>query len=474
MTPPIHVTWLAVVCGLLSSAGPSTSAEYAGHTEVGPTGKRLVEFVRSAEREAGFSGAVLAARDGKVIAAVAVGKVGDGSDKPLAVSSLFELASCSKPFTAIAVMRLVEDGKLQLEDPISKYLPGIPESCRAIIVRHLLQHTSGIPRTNSRGAGTDLAAVLPTFLEGGPRNPPGEKHEYWNQGYALLSEVIARASGKSYIRYLRDEIFKPAGMNHTCFTGNRVPRGVLVATGKSQSGRDRSALDHPYGEYGFQYRGMGGIVTNIIDLWKWDRALADGRLLKTESIAEMTRPGDQGYALGWRVAKLEDGSTVHEHTGSVRGFLASLRREPAHDGCLFVLANSDDSQPFDLVKNGCEQILAGKEPSLKSPKPVDPTLAEALLGEYRDSKERSLTISHEGNLLRAWINWHGPITRGYFNAGDGDKLSYDAMKPSSPSGFERMNEIAVERDQSGHVTAVIITDLNPPLRFVRIVEDRAN
>jgi CubicO group peptidase (beta-lactamase class C family) len=461
---------LVSLTSVVLGAGSTAFAKYEGFTAVGPTGEQIVEFVRSAEREFGFSGAVLAARDGKVIAAIAVGKVGDGSEKPLAVSSLFELASCSKPFTAVAVMKLVEEGKLQLDDPISKFLPGIPDSCQAITVRHLLQHTSGIPGSNSRGAGTDLAAVLPTFLEGGPRNPPGEKHEYWNQGYALLSEVIARASGKSYMRCLRDEIFKPAGMKHTCFNGNRPPRGVLVATGKSQSGRDRSALEHPYGEYGFQYRGMGGIVTNIIDLWKWDRALAAGKLLKTESIAEMTRPGDQGYALGWRVAKLEDGSTVHEHTGSVRGFLASLRREPAHDGCLFVLANSDASMPFNRVKSGCEQILAGKEVSLQGPEPIEPALAEALLGKYRDDQDRTLTVSREGKLLRAWIDWHGPITRGYFNPGDGDKLSYDFMKPSSPSGFQRMNEIEVERGSDGSITAVTISDLEPPLRFERVAK----
>lgn len=467
MEPSLRLSHRLLLTTLLCVTGPSACAKYEGFTAVGHSGEQIVEFVRAAEREFGFSGAVLAGRDGKVIAAVAVGKVGDGSDKPLTVSSLFELASCTKSFTAIAVMKLVEDGKLQLDDSIAKHLPGVPESCRAITVRHLLQHTSGIPGTNSRGTGTDLAAVLPMFLEGGPRTPPGEKHEYWNQGYALLSEVIARASGKSYMRYLRDKIFKPAGMKHTCFTGNRPPRGVLVATGKSQSGRDRSALEHPYGEYGFQYRGMGGIVTNIIDLWKWDRALADGKLLKTESIAEMTRPGDQGYALGWRVAKLEDGSTVHEHTGSVRGFLASLRRDPAHDGCLCVLTNSDDPMPFHRVKGGCEQILAGKEVSLQGPKPIEPALAEALLGKFRDSQDRTLTVSREGKLLRAWIDWHGPITRGYFNPGDGDKLSYDFMKPSSPNGFERMNEIAVERDAGGGVSAVTIVDLEPPLRFER-------
>jgi hypothetical protein len=90
--------------------------------------------------------------------------------------------------------------------------------------------------------------------------------------------------------------------------------------------------DHPYGEYGFQYRGMGGLVTNLIDLWRLDRTLASGELLDSKSLEEMTRPGKAGYALGWRIKKIDSGAIVHEHTGKVRGFLASIQRNPSSDG----------------------------------------------------------------------------------------------------------------------------------------------
>ena len=268
---PVAVTcWLCVAAGLWGSA----AAGYEGFTQVGETGEAIVAFVRQEHEATGFSGAVLAGRDGKVIAAVGVGSLGDGSGDPIRVDTLFEIASCTKPFTAVAVMKLAEAGRLALDDPISQHLPGVPSDCQAITVRHLLQHTSGIPGANSRGGGEDLAKVLPTFLEGGPRTKPGERHEYWNQGYALLSEVIARASGQSYTAYMRGEILKPCKMQNTRFTGHRPPRSVSVATGVSSRGANRSALEHPYGEYGFQYRGMGGLVTNLIDLWRWDRSLS--------------------------------------------------------------------------------------------------------------------------------------------------------------------------------------------------------
>lgn len=463
----IRSTWFATIAGLLFTCGSHMATGYEGYTQVGEQGRRIVEFVHSAHRDAGFSGAVLAAEHGKIIAALAVGTVGDGSGTPLEVTSLFEIGSCTKPFTAITVMRLVEQGELGLDDSIADHLPGVPEPCHAITVRHLLQHTSGIPGTNSQGRGTDLAKVLPTFLAGGPRTTPGERHEYWNQGYALLSEVIARASGKSYIRCCRNEIFKPCQMQNSRFTGQRPPNDVLVATGKSITGRDRTALEHPYGEYGFQYRGMGGLVTNLVDLWRWDRTLAAGKLLSAESIEEMTRPGDANYALGWRIKQLESGATVHEHTGSVRGFLASIRRNPDDNGCLFVLANSDASLPFNIVRSGCEQLLEGKPASIRLPNALDESLVDQLVGTYRDTQNRTLTVSREGGPTRAWINWHGPISRGYLGATDSDTLSFQMVTSFDPIKFEPQNKIEVERNDQSDVTALTITDLDPPLRFAR-------
>jgi CubicO group peptidase (beta-lactamase class C family) len=452
-----------------------TAAGYDGFTEVGPMGKRIVAFVREAQESVGFTGVVFAADEGKVIAAVAVGNVGgntdDRSDTPLEVTSLFEIGSCTKPFTAIAVMQLVEAGKLNLDDSIAEHLPGIPESCRAITVRHLLQHTSGIPRTNSQGYGTDLAKVLPTFLAGGPKTTPGTRHEYWNQGYSLLSEVIAQASGKSYTAYCRESTFKPAKMQSSRFTGQRAPRGVLVTTGRSETGRDRTAFEHPYGEYGFQYRGMGGLVTSLVDLWKWDRALAAGALLESKSIKEMTTPGDGNYALGWRIKTLESGDVVHEHTGSVRGFLSSIRRNPSDDGCLFVLANSDASLPFNIVRAGCESLLEGGEVDLRLPRSVDSARVDALIGTYRDAKGRTLSVSREAGLTRAWINWHGPITRGYLGATDSEVLTLDMIKSYNPIRFESEGKIEVESHKSTGVTALTLLDLDPPLRFERVAED---
>lgn len=461
-----RTAWIATLSLAISFLVAAELAAYDGVIEEGPKGKKIVALVRKANKESGFTGAVLAAEKGKVIAAVAVGEV-DG--KPLEPTSLFEIASCTKPFTAVAVMKLVEEGKLSLDDPIAKHLPGIPADCQAITVRHLLQHTSGIPGENSQGAGTDLAAVLPTFLAGGPRTTPGEKHEYWNQGYAMLSEVIAQASGKPYTVYCREAIFKPCKMESTRFTGEKAPPKVLVAIGQSTRGAPRSALEHPYGEYGFQYRGMGGIATSLVDLWRFDRALKNGKLLKAESIDEMMKPGPDGYALGWRIVELDEGHAVQEHTGSVRGFLAAMRRDPKNDGALFILANNDDGEPFQLVKSECESALSGKKPvKVGKGKGLDAKLVGELAGEYRDAQGRTLAISDVDAYVKAVINWGGPETFGALKPGKGGEIDFDQLLSYPPLKTRPMNKMAVERDADGKVTGVTITDLEPPLTFERI------
>jgi CubicO group peptidase (beta-lactamase class C family) len=456
------IALLAAVSVALLAKPADAKPKYDGVIEEGAKGKRIVAAVREAHKEGGFTGAVLAAEKGKVIAAVAVGDV-DG--KPFDPSTLFEIASCTKSITAVAVLKLAEEGKLSLDDPISKHLPGVPENCQEITIRHLLQHTSGIPGGNYKGAGTDLATVLPTFLAGGPRTTPGEKHEYWNQGYSLLSEVIARASGKPYTEYCREAIFTPCKMTSTCFTGDEAPKKVAVAVGKSTTGASRSALDHPYGEYGFQYRGMGGVVTNLIDLWRFDRALKSGKLLNAASLAQMTLPGPDDYALGWRVVELDETHTVHEHTGKVRGFLASVRRDPERDGCLIVLANNDDDAPFDLVQAECESILAGAKPGAK--KGLDKKLAKELIGKYTDAKGRTMAITLVAGHVRATIDWFGPKTYCVVNPGKDGVLDLDQLISSPPLKMAPMNKLTVERDAEGKIASVTISDMAPPLKFDR-------
>lgn len=408
---------------------------------VGDRGFAVVDAVRAAEG-AGFRGVVLGARDGEVVALVASGRGADA----VSAGTVFEIASVTKQFTAAAVMKLVEDGRLGLDDPIAEHLPGVPEESRGITVRHLLQHTSGIPGSNSRGSGEDLAVVLPVFLAGGPRHEPGTHWEYWNQGYALVSEVIARASGEAYADYLRRALFEPAGMESTVFTGDDAPEGVRVAYGASRMGPGRSALEHPYGAYGFQYRGMGGVVSNAWDLWRWDRALAGEEVLSEASKEVLFEPGLNGYALGWFVSEGPHG-VVQRHGGGVRGFSAELRRYPDQDGLVVVLCAFDGYRASELA-DAVEAALFG-EPGAGGELSAE---LRPLVGRYAGTRGVELVVTPGASAddLKAVIKWgrRYPDTRAVMSiSGDtiimDDGHSKSTVTPEIVEGVAQRLSIAV-------------------------------
>lgn len=436
---------------------------------VGDRGKAIQQYVDELHQNLGFSGVVLVAREGKVIAEVARGTTNheqDGED--LTSKTLFEIASCTKPFTAIAILQLAEQGQLSLDDSIGKYLPNVPVHSKAITIRQLLSHTSGIPGTNTQGSGDNFNAVVPTFFKGGPKHTPGSHFEYWNQGYSVLSEVIAQVSGESYTETIRKNILQPCGMTKSCFTGDPQPNESTVAIGTSTYGKPRSALEHPYGSYGYQYRGMGGLVTNIEDLWRWDRALHDGKLLNAESVAAMIQANQGGYGLGWFVAKDPGGAICHRHGGSVRGFLAEIRRYPAIDGTLIVLANQDESLPFSLAVSGLEQLLFDQSPDVKIPTRPSQKLIDQVTGEYQDAKKRRLAITKAAGLPTVRIYWGGPVTAGYLGMDDEGKAQL--YLPSYSNGryqFQADGELEFS-DNPGKADSVSLLVIQPKLTFRRI------
>ncbi|MCA9322069.1 MAG: beta-lactamase family protein [Planctomycetes bacterium] len=392
---------LLLICSLGIPAG-GQSAE-AKDLAKGKVGKAIAAWVEDAEAK-GFRGAILAARQGRVVAAVGAG-FADVEDKVRNTpATLFEIASFSKQITAAAAVRLAQISDLSIDDPIAKHLTGIPDDCSGITLRHLLQHTSGIPGSNTQGSGDDLSRVLPGFLQGGPQHEPGTHWEYWNQGYALATEVIARAAGMPFTAFCEKELFRPAKMKSTGFNGDEAPPRAIVAVGRSKHGAPRSALEHPYGNsYGFQYRGMGGVVTTVWDLWRWDRALDKSKILDAASLEELFRPGLNDYALGWFV-KRERGRLVQYHTGSVRGFVCEGRRFPDDDACIFVLSN-DDSTQVSTITTAIEQILFEEPVTVSLASPGDAKEGAFLVGRYTNDQGSELSIEIKDDQIRAQVAW---------------------------------------------------------------------
>jgi hypothetical protein len=170
---------------------------------------------------------------------------------------------------------------------------------------------------------------------------------------------------------------------------------------------------------------MGGVVTSVWDLWRWDRALVGDKVLTEASKLALFKPGMSNYALGWLVRKDARGRLVQSHGGGVRGFVCELRRYPGEDGCLLVLCNRDDV-PVQAIADAIEALLFGDPlPCKEPPRPLDAALARAIAGTYLDSKGAKLIVEPDGKVARVQIHWgppRGPVTRAVLGLEARDEL----------------------------------------------------
>ncbi len=296
---------------------------------------------------------VLVIKDGVAIVKRSYGLANVETTTAATPDTNYRLASITKQFTATAILLLAEDGRLQLNERIRKWLPSLPAATDAITLRHLLTHTSGL---------IDYEDVVPAYSTAQLRDAdvlrllemrnktyfaPGTGYRYSNSGYALLALIVERASGRSFQSYLRENIFLPQGMRVTLAHVREGPPVVNRAYGYSNFEgawirTDQSTTSAVLGD--------GGIYSSIGDLEKWDAALYDGRLLSDASrrmafaAATPTDQADVAYGFGWRVT----GETVW-HSGETIGFRNVIVRFPQRRLTVVILSNRNEPEPYRLA-----------------------------------------------------------------------------------------------------------------------------
>jgi len=378
----------------------------------------------------GWSGVVLVEQRGKELVHAGFGLADRASGRRNDEDTLFELASITKPITAAAILSLTDDGKLDLDDSIAEHLPGVPDSAKGITVRHLLAHTSGMPRSATDGRGDDLEAAVKAYLGKGPLVAPGSKFEYWNGGYALLAGIIEEVSGKPYTDVLRKRVFAPAKMKQSGFTGDDVPAN-RQAIGYEEGKASRLATEHPYGSYGWHYRGMGGVVTTAGDLGRFVASLLDGDLLEHKTLGEMVKHTKGTYGLGWHSRWSFGNGYQISHGGDVRGFHSHV--QAFQDGTLtiVVLSNVSGVPPWSLVGNiaALAQDEELPHPFLHEPAFWKERDLKALAGTWESSDGRRVNLEVEGVgliaraegpervLLQSGALGAGPARRGFVPTG---------------------------------------------------------
>lgn len=299
----------------------------------------------------GWSGTALIVHRGKVVLERGYGLADREGGVPCDADTLYEIASTTKSITACAVLALAEDGLIELDESIAVYLPGVPEDKRAITVRQLLNHTSGMPRSAAGGSGEDLAVAVAAFLSAPLARTPGGAHEYWNGGYALLAGIVERASEAGYLDTCRARVFARAGMDASGFAGDTAWPAARQALGYSDGAPVRRAAEHAYGVYDYRYRGMGGVVTTARDLWRFAVALEAHKVLAKETLAKAWAAGEGSYGLGFGVTQTKRGTRRIGHGGDVRGFHTQWQLFPDERAAVILLSNVDGIPLWQLAWN---------------------------------------------------------------------------------------------------------------------------
>ncbi len=306
-------------------------------------------------------------------------------DRRTPSDAVYQVGSITKQFTAAAILQLMEQGKLSLDDEVTRFLPGYPTNGYHLTLRHLLSHTSGIRPYEST---IDFARI---FLLRLPRDslvaafsaavydfPPGERMQYSNAGYFLLGLVVERVSGMPYARYLQERLLKPAGMRRSRYCNNRLaPRYTRGYEPDTQGLRPTRPLDltWPFS--------VGGLCATARDLVAWNSALHGGRILGPAAYREMITPGTLADGTPLRYAKgivLDTilGHRVLAHIGSMPGFLTAVQYFPDDSVSVVVLMNTAGRVMPQTVAHAIDRVLFGPGPR-QAGAPPDPA---EYVGDY--------------------------------------------------------------------------------------------
>lgn len=302
--------------------------------------------------------AALVSVDGKPEYTYCTGKANIELNVPVKIEHKFRIGSLTKQFTAIGIMILVEQGKLDLQDSIQQYLPDFPVKEYTVTIEHLLTHTSGIKSYTSPEIMDENFmrlyhhpdSLVHSFAQFPLEFQPGTQFSYCNSGYHLLGIIIEKVSGKSYATFMKEELFDKAGMtntrpdNSTEIIENRIP------------GYDPSVepVNAQYIDMSIPYA-AGNLISTVSDLNLWYKALFDYKIVKKETLAKahtsyiLSSGEPTGYGYGWGVKTIE-GQTVINHDGGIPGFLSSGFYFTEQKLLMVVLSNCTCNPPWESAE----------------------------------------------------------------------------------------------------------------------------
>ena len=348
-------------------------------------------------------------QNGKVILEKAYGMADMELGVKMQPDHILRLGSITKQFTAVAILMLVQEGKVNLSDDLTKYLPDYPTGGRKITVTQLLNHTSGIKSYASMDDFTEIwrKDMTPTELIDHFKNEPfdfepGEKWEYNNSAYILAGAIIEKASGMSYADFIEKKIFQPLGMTDSYYdvTDRVIPRRIH---GYGRGEAEGSFSNAPYLSMSLPYA-AGSLMSTVADMGKWDEALYTEKLVKKDLLklawtpTKLNNGSMTHYGFGWAMNKA-DGHEFIYHSGGINGFVTNGIRVPDAHLYIIALSNNNTKGPGDLTYKIAQTVLGIANEQLK---PIEMTAKQLAdyVGVYElDKPDNWRHITLEGNQL---------------------------------------------------------------------------
>lgn len=414
------------------------------------------KLIQESFKPDGPGAAVLVAKKGQIVYHKAFGMANLELGVALKPEHVFRIGSVTKQFTGAAIMQLAEQGKLSLQDDLTKFIPDYPTQGKKITVEHLLTHTSGIKSYTGMKEWTDevrrkdftVSALIDYFKNQPMDFDPGTKYAYNNSGYILLGFIIEKVSGKTYAEYMSEHFFKPLGMNNSYY-GDVAPVLKNRAAGYSQADVAGTYTNAPYLSMTQPYA-AGSLLSTVEDLYTWTKALHSGKVLKPESLKKMTTPyilpdgSNTHYGYGLQMGNLLGSPTV-EHSGGINGFLSDLVYLPGEDVCVAILTNCDCEAPRDLTAK-LAALTTGK-PLAPNPIQLEAGVLEQYVGVYENEKKEQRIISVENGQLHSMRS-----------GGSKYKLTpYGADQFFFEGSFARISFVR-EKDGSKKVLKAVVSD----------------
>lgn len=409
--------------------------------------QKIDELLKAYASQNKLNGAVLVAQKGKVVYQNGFGYRNAEGKVPNDVNTIFQIGSITKQITAAVIMQLQQEGKLSVQDKLSRYFPGFANGDK-ITIENLLTHTSGIHNytddtvimKNDVTKHYSENEMLKLFASYTPDFEPGTSWKYSNSAYSILGYIIEKVEKKPYEQVVRQRIFQPLGMTNSGFDFTNLSSPNKA---KGYFTLNPTPAVAPIVDSTIAFS-AGAVYTTVGDLYKWDRAIYTSKILKPESWKTVFTPYKNKYGYGWTIDTLF-GKQFTAHSGGIHGFSSYILRFPQDEIAVIIFDNSSSNAVGTISKN-VAAILFNQSydiPGAKKEITVDTAILKQYVGEYELAPGFTITVSLRENGLKAQAT---------------GQSSFDIYAEKENVFFLKVVDAKIEfvKDASGTVTEMIL------------------